>query len=162
MSTGGALPDATATGGSAWAGRTAITTESGGVRVVAASRAQSPALRDVRRAVRRVRSVLPGWDGRVTVDVPATEDEYAAALGGRENLDAAAVTVVVRGQLRVVVNPSVFPEQRSWAREAVLTHELVHVATDAVHSQAPGWLTEGSRTTSRCGAGRGPRLACGG
>ncbi|MDP9183578.1 MAG: basic secretory family protein [Actinomycetota bacterium] len=83
---------------------------------------------DVDLACSAVLAVVPSWDGRAVVQVVDGDDGVAAETLG------ATVSV----------------HRRAWAtltaagRQEVLTHELVHVATDAfTTARTPGWLVEG-------------------
>lgn len=107
----------------------------------------------VRRAVPAVRSALPGWDGGVAVEVPATADGVDAVLGEPPGTYAriAAVTGSADGStgprapVRVVVNPDQMDALGRVGQQVVMTHEVAHVASGAATSQrrAPAWLVEG-------------------
>ncbi len=105
-----------------------------------------------RRAVPDVRAVLSGRTRDLVVEVPgsvaalhdalaADDDEYAAI---------AAVTTTVDGSLapdapvHVFVNPVVFAGLKPAGSQVVMSHEAVHVATNAAtNSTMPLWLLEG-------------------
>jgi hypothetical protein len=50
--------------------------------------------------------------------------------------------------VHVFVNPEVFDRLQPTGAQVVLSHEAVHVATDAARSDVAPWLLEGSPTTS--------------
>jgi hypothetical protein len=103
------------------------------------------------RAVPQVRAVLPTWHGRVVVERPASEQaleqELAADPGQYDGI--AAVTTSVDGSRsrgapsHVFVNPDVFDPLGAQGAQVVVTHETMHVATEAATSLAPTWLVEG-------------------
>jgi hypothetical protein len=92
-----------------------------------------------------------GGRPRVVVEVPAGPADLDRTLGAQTGDYAAiaAVTTFVgsgrddRAPVHVFVNPEVFGALKPAGAQLVMTHELTHVATDAVHSQAPQWLLEG-------------------
>jgi hypothetical protein len=45
--------------------------------------------------------------------------------------------------VHVFVNPQVFDDQKARGAQIVMTHEAVHIATDASSSPVPLWLLEG-------------------
>ncbi|MFC4786595.1 hypothetical protein ACT8ZV_19125 [Nocardioides sp. MAHUQ-72] len=104
-----------------------------------------------RAAVPVVRRVLPGWRSGLVVEVPATARDLDAALAADpgEYANIAAVTATVDGSLtpsspvHVFVNPEVFGDLRPQGAQVVMSHEAVHVATDAATSGMPLWLLEG-------------------
>jgi hypothetical protein len=83
--------------------------------------------------------------------VPASAAGLDRTLGTQagEYSAIAAVTTFVgagkaeRAPVHVFVNPEVFGALKPAGAQLVMTHELTHVATDAVHSKAPQWLLEG-------------------
>lgn len=105
-------------------------------------------------AIPRVSAIWDtGWDQRVAVLIPDTQQEMNALVGGQLDLAhiAAVATAdytdtadhVARGQ-RVVINPANLASLGSVGRDVVLRHELTHVATRAVTGPAtPVWLKEG-------------------
>jgi len=103
------------------------------------------------RSRRDVRQVLPGWHGRLVVEVPGSEAELDRTLGVSREAYAgiAAVTTTSDGSrlrtapVHVFVNPPVFGELGPRAAQIVLTHEATHVATHAATSTMPLWLLEG-------------------
>ena len=98
-----------------------------------------------------VRRVLPQWRPSVVVEVPAS----AAALDDSLNVPdgtyaaIAAVTAAADGSrrtgapVRVFVNPEVTGRLRGAGAQVVISHELVHVATDANTAVLDPWLLEG-------------------
>ncbi|PVG82741.1 hypothetical protein DDE18_10270 [Nocardioides gansuensis] len=105
----------------------------------------------VRRAIPVVRRVLPQWQPSVVVEVPGTAAELDAALDSPAGTYAgiAAVTTTVDrsndpgSPVHVFVNPDVTRRLRVDGAQVVMSHELVHVATDAATSPVDLWLLEG-------------------
>ena len=103
------------------------------------------------RAVPQVRRVLPGWEGHLVVEVPATEQRLESALRADPGRYAgiAAVTTSVDGSrsrrapVHVFVNPQTFLPLEQDGAQVVLTHEATHVATSAATTTSPTWLVEG-------------------
>ncbi|MFE9421874.1 hypothetical protein ACFYNO_02795 [Kitasatospora sp. NPDC006697] len=105
------------------------------------------------RAVPAVSAVWgTGWAGRLVVQLPATEAQFAQLLG--EDPAAyqgiAAVTSAAAGAPvdtpadRVMVNPEAYRQLSEVGRQVVVTHECTHVATRAdTHPWTPLWLSEG-------------------
>jgi hypothetical protein len=120
--------------------------------LAAAPAAQADAYaRRAAAAVPVVRRVLPDWRPRLVVEVPASAaalDRALAAEPGRY-ANIAAVTTTVDGSLdpdapvHVFVNPDVFRRLEPQGAQVVMSHEAVHVATDAATSDTPLWLLEG-------------------
>ena len=108
-------------------------------------------LRRVVRGTDVVRRVLPGRVGPVVVEVPASAGDLDETLGVRPGTYAgiAAVTAPVGssaeedGPVHVFVNPDVTSGLRRAGAQVVMSHELVHVATDAVRRPVETWLLEG-------------------
>lgn len=108
-------------------------------------------LRRVRRAIPVVRRVLPQWSASVVVEVPASAAQLDDALDVADGTYAgiAAVTAAADGSgragapVRVFVNPEVTGRLRGAGAQVVISHELVHVATDATTSVLDPWLLEG-------------------
>ena len=104
-----------------------------------------------RAAVPVVRAVLTGWKPRLVVEVPPTVEALNEALDSEpgEYDQIAAVTSTTDGSLapdapvHVFVNPEVFGGLRPRGAQVVMSHEAVHVATDAATSTMPLWLLEG-------------------
>lgn len=108
----------------------------------------------LRRAVRGmevVSRVLPGWRSPVVVEVPATAADLDETLGAAPGTYAgiAAVTTTAGSASRedapvhVFVNPEVTAGLRRAGAQVVMSHELVHVATDAARTPMEPWLLEG-------------------
>lgn len=103
------------------------------------------------QAVTDVRKVLPGWRGRLVVEVPGDEQELSRVLGSEPGTygGIAAVTTTVDGSLspdapvHIFVNPSVFEPLGRRGAQIVMSHEATHVATGAAISSMPTWLLEG-------------------
>jgi hypothetical protein len=120
--------------------------------LAAAPAAQADAYaRRAAAAVPVVRRVLPDWRPRLVVEVPASAaalDRALAADPGRY-ANIAAVTTTVDGSLdpdapvHVFVNPDVFRRLEPRGAQVVMSHEAVHVATEAATSDTPLWLLEG-------------------
>ncbi len=134
-----------------------VVRRSAGVLVVAAGEgalARSQAARFgrlARTAVAVVHRVLPRWRSRLVVEVPASSADLDRALDAEpgHTHGIAAVTAPVDGSttgdapVHVFVNPDVFDRLRPTGAQVVLSHEAVHVATDAARSTVPTWLLEG-------------------
>lgn len=105
----------------------------------------------VRRAIPVVRRVLPRWRPSVVLEVPGSAAELDATLGADPGTYAgiAAVTASVDGSqakdapVHVFVNPEVTDRLQRRGAQVVMSHELVHVATDAAKSSVDPWLLEG-------------------
>lgn len=107
-----------------------------------------------RRAVRGigiVRRVLPGRVRPVVVEVPASADDLDETLGAEPGRYAgiAAVTTTAGSTtddgapVHVFLNPDVTAGLRRAGAQVVMSHEIVHVFTDAVRSPMEPWLLEG-------------------
>ena len=102
-------------------------------------------------SVKVVGRVLPDWRGRLVVEVPATSAALDRALDAEPGHSAgiAAVTAPADGStdtdspVHVFVNPEVFDRLQPTGAQVVLSHEAVHVATDAARSDVAPWLLEG-------------------
>jgi hypothetical protein len=105
----------------------------------------------VARGIPVVRTVLPGWSSPVVVEVPASAADLDETLGVAPGTYAgiAAVTAGVGSDtgpgapVHVFVNPQVTDGLRRAGAQVVMSHELVHVATDAVRRPVEPWLLEG-------------------
>lgn len=103
------------------------------------------------RGVEVVRRVLPDWSSPVVVEVPASAADLDQTLGAVPGTYAgiAAVTAPVGrpsdpdGPVHVFVNPDVSDGLQRVGAQVVMSHELVHVATDAVRRPVEPWLLEG-------------------
>ncbi len=107
------------------------------------------------------RAVDAVWGGSWAVDegqlvTVVVGDTHTVRLGLRESPDGhgpspaprvrvAAVTVPTWGSAgpTVLVDGGVWANLSATGRSVVITHELVHLATGSVRSQAPPWLEEG-------------------
>jgi hypothetical protein len=103
-------------------------------------------------ALDNVRDNLPdglrlSWSGHIVMEVPATPRDFESILGERPgSYDSIAAatrrTGTADGATRIVVNPKA-AQLSSSALQAVLEHEMVHVATHSPDSPAPIWAEEG-------------------
>jgi hypothetical protein len=104
-----------------------------------------------RRAVVVVRRVLPAWDGRLVVEVPARAAGVDAALDVERGTfsNVAGVTAAADGSdgstapVHVFLNPAQMRRLRPAGAQVVVSHEAVHVALNAPSSSLPTWLSEG-------------------
>ena len=104
----------------------------------------------VRVGVPSVRAVV-GGDQRFVIEVPAAAAGVDEALGAKagEFASIAAVTTFAGAEtgadapVHVFLNRDVFDALDPAGQQVVMTHELTHAATDAVHADAPLWLLEG-------------------
>ncbi len=104
-----------------------------------------------RVAVADVRTVLPQWSGGLVVEVPASSAALDSALNVQPGQYAgiAAVTSSTDGStapdaaIHVFVNPTIYDRLGRVGAQVVMSHEAVHVATDAPNSVVPQWLLEG-------------------
>jgi hypothetical protein len=103
-------------------------------------------------AVPVVRDVLPQWDGKLVVEVPASEAGLDAALAADPGsyTAIAAVTASVDGtvtpgsEVHVFVNPDVYDDLEPVGGQVVISHEATHLATGApLTAGVPLWLLEG-------------------
>ena len=98
-----------------------------------------------------VSRVLPDRVRPVVVEVPASAADLDATLGAAPGTYAgiAAVTTTPGGAtderdpVHVFLNPDVTSRLRRAGAQVVMSHELVHVFTDAVGSPVEPWLLEG-------------------
>ena len=105
----------------------------------------------VTRGIGVVRRVLPEWREPVVVEVPASAAELDETLGATPGTYAgiAAVTATAGSSstadapVHVFVNPDVTAGLRRAGAQVVMSHELVHVATDAARGVSEPWLVEG-------------------
>ena len=115
----------------------------------ASAHARSDAV--VGSGVRTVRDALPGWDGRVVVEVPGSPERFARATGLASSsargiaavTTSSAVADLDGGPERVVVNARVYAPLGGVGQRIVMAHELTHVAVGAASSAMPLWLSEG-------------------
>lgn len=116
-----------------------------------AGRQATTYLQRTRRAIPVVRRVLPQWRPSVVVEVPssAAQLELALDVPGGTYAGIAAVTAAADGvsrsgaPVRVFVNPEVTGRLRGAGAQVVISHELVHVATEANSAVLDPWLLEG-------------------
>ncbi|RYB96367.1 hypothetical protein EUA06_01985 [Nocardioides glacieisoli] len=105
----------------------------------------------VTRGVGVVRRVLPDWREPVVVEVPASAAELDETLGATPGTYAAIAAVTATAgssssadaPVHVFVNPDITAGLRRAAAQVVMSHELVHVATDAARGVGEPWLVEG-------------------
>jgi hypothetical protein len=103
------------------------------------------------QAVRDVKATLPGWRGKLVVEVPATQEQLHRLLGAAPDTyySIAAVTATVDGSMsssspvHIFVNPVVFGRLGEDGSQIVMSHEATHVASDAATSTMPLWVLEG-------------------
>ena len=103
------------------------------------------------RAVPIVHRVLAGWRPALVVEVPRSAGRLQATLAAEpgEYAQIAAVTTSADGSttpltpIHIFVNPAVFSHLLPRGSQVVMSHEAVHVATDAANSVLPLWLVEG-------------------
>jgi hypothetical protein len=127
--------------------------ERGGVTVVVGSgQALDRWAKLAATALDNVRHHLPdglqlSWSGQVVVEVPATHRDFESVLGEPTGSYGSIAAVTRRvgtadGATRIVINPEA-AQLSSRALQAVLEHEMVHVATRSPDSPAPIWAEEG-------------------
>ncbi|MFJ2190424.1 hypothetical protein ACIOJE_21205 [Kitasatospora sp. NPDC087861] len=120
------------------------------------------------RAVPAVSEVWgTGWPGRLLLELPSTEGQFARLLEADPAgwTGMAAVTVAAPGAPwhtpadRVLVNPEAYGRLSDFGRQVVVTHEATHVATRAdTRAWTPLWLSEGvADWTAYRGSGRRPQ-----
>ncbi|WP_379185964.1 hypothetical protein [Nocardioides astragali] len=105
----------------------------------------------VTRGIEVVNRVLPEWRSPVVVEVPATASDLDETLGAAPGTYAAIAAVTTTAgsgtgtdaPVHVFVNPDVTAGLRRAGAQVVLSHELVHVATDAARTPMETWLLEG-------------------
>ena len=104
-----------------------------------------------RVAVADVGVMLPRLQPRLVVEVPADAAALDAALDAEpgEYAGIAAVTSSTDGSaapgspIHVFVNPEIYDRLGGIGAQVVMSHEAVHVATEAPNSTMPQWLLEG-------------------
>ena len=95
--------------------------------------------------------MLPQWRTGLVVEVPADAAGLDAALGAEpgEYAGIAAVTSSTDGStapdapIHVFINPDIYDRLGPTGAQVVMSHEAVHVATEAPNSSMPQWLLEG-------------------
>ncbi|UFN45611.1 hypothetical protein [Nocardioides okcheonensis] len=98
-----------------------------------------------------VRRVLPAWSAPVVVEVPASAADLDETLGAEPGTYAAIAAVTTAAgdgtgaaaPVHVFVNPEVTAGLRRAGAQVVMSHELVHLATDATRTPMDTWLLEG-------------------
>ncbi len=105
-----------------------------------------------------------GWAGRLILQLPSTEVEFAQLLGVAPDAyqGIAAVTSAAAGAPvhtaadRILINPEAYRQLSAVGKRVVTTHESTHVATRAdTHPWTPLWLSEGvADYTGYLGTGR--------
>ncbi|MGL5824213.1 MAG: hypothetical protein ACRCYU_05155 [Nocardioides sp.] len=123
-----------------------------GVTIVASANADLVEFRrTAERARGRVRQVFANWTGRLTVEIPSSQEVLGRVLGGGTGAydGIAAVTTSSDGSRtgtaapHVFVNPEAYATMDAVAAEIVMAHEAVHVATRAPTVAVPMWWSEG-------------------
>ncbi|GAA2225917.1 hypothetical protein GCM10010430_01040 [Kitasatospora cystarginea] len=93
-----------------------------------------------------------GWAGRLLVETPQSEEQFAQLLGvsASDYQGIAAVTTAAAGAPhgtaadRILLNPDAYAGLSDLGRRVVTTHEATHVATRAdTRPWTPLWLSEG-------------------
>ncbi|HJY46654.1 MAG TPA: hypothetical protein VJ301_18710 [Propionibacteriaceae bacterium] len=135
-----------------WLGPLTATEHGGATVVVGSGQALDRWSRLAAAALDNVRDDLPDglqltWSGRVVLEVPATPRDFESVLGEPAGSYGSIAAVARRmgtadGATRIVVNPRA-AQLSSSALQAVLEHEMVHVATRSPDSPAPVWAEEG-------------------
>lgn len=86
----------------------------------------------------------PGWNGELTVVLPATEADFTASTGVGAD-EASAATTCADGASTIVINPAILGAGDSWLL-STLVHEGVHAATGSAcvpAGESLGWAREG-------------------
>jgi hypothetical protein len=88
------------------------------------------------------------WPKTAVVVLPSEARLLDPLVGTDSGSDQVAVTMWASGSdgpvIRVLMNPAVYDDMPTLAREIVLRHEITHVAQDALpRDNVPTWLTEG-------------------
>lgn len=107
--------------------------------------------RRVTRGIEVVQRVLQDWSSPVVVEVPASGTDLDETLGAAPGTYAAIAAVTTTAgtgtgpdaPVHVFVNPDVTAGLRRAGAQVVMSHELVHVATDAARTPMEPWLLEG-------------------
>jgi hypothetical protein len=121
------------------------------VLVDGSSSAAEAVAQRVSRGIDVVHRVLPTWRPRVVVEVPGSGAELDETLGAPPGTYAAIAAVTTTAgdstapdaPVHVFVNPDVTAGLRRAGAQVVMSHELVHVATDAARTPMEPWLLEG-------------------
>ena len=88
------------------------------------------------------------WPQTAVVVLPSTPRLLDPLAGLQSGSDQVAVTLWATGSdgpvIRVLMNPTVYDQMPTLARQIVLSHEITHVAQDALPlDNVPTWLKEG-------------------
>ena len=88
------------------------------------------------------------WPRTTVVVLPSAARLLDPLAGTASGSDQVAVTMWASGSdgpvIRVLMNPGVYDQMPTLARQIVLRHEITHVAQDALpRDNVPTWLTEG-------------------
>lgn len=133
-------------------GQLSVARAPGVLVLVDGSQSDADAVRQrVIRGTGVVERVLPGRISAVVVEVPASAADLDETLGAPPLTYAriAAVTAFAGSStaddapVHVFVNPEVTAGLRRAGAQVVMSHELVHVATDAARTTVEPWLLEG-------------------
>ncbi|MDZ5663818.1 hypothetical protein SFC79_18725 [Nocardioides sp. S-58] len=116
------------------------------------ARAEARAVaRRVVRGIGVVERVLPGRTGPVVVEVPSSAADLEEALGARPGTYAGTAAVTAApgtsmdddAPVHVFLNPEITSMLGRAGAQAVMSHELVHLVTDAARTPVEPWLLEG-------------------
>jgi hypothetical protein len=133
-------------------GELSVARDDGLLVLVDGTQTQAEAVAErVTRGIDVVHRVLPDWGSPVVVEVPASAADLDETLGAQPGTYAAiaAVTTMAGSEsgpeapVHVFVNPDVTAGLRRAGAQVVMSHELVHVATDAARTPMEPWLLEG-------------------
>ncbi len=133
-------------------GELSVARGAGVLAMVDGSQSEAQAVVDrVTRGIVVVHRVLPDWRSPVVVEVPASAADLDETVGAAPGTYAAiaAVTTVPgsavgpEAPVHVFVNPDVTAGLRRAGAQVVMSHELVHIATDAALTPMEPWLLEG-------------------
>lgn len=88
------------------------------------------------------------WPRTAVVVLPSAAGLLDPLAGTESGSDQVAITLWASGSegpvIRVLMNPGVYDQMPTLARQIVLRHEITHVAQDALpRDNVPTWLTEG-------------------
>lgn len=129
---------------------------------------------DADAAIPRVTTVWgEGWEKRIVVIAPDTQERMAALLGATADRyqQIAAITRAETANARnrqtpdaadrIVINPAIWQKLGSYGRRIVMTHEVTHVASRAATTATtPLWLSEGfADYVGYLGTGIAPHVA---
>lgn len=105
----------------------------------------------VRRALPPVRAAIRDWRGALVLEIPSSGAELDHTLGQDPGTFSAIAAVTTHAgantgtgtPVHVFVNPDVMGGLKTAGAQVVMTHEVTHLATDAVDARMPHWLLEG-------------------